>query len=726
MPPPPSTIRRPSTLSIAGLLAFTGAIAAVLVARVIDRYDAFASGWSWDLAYYNQWFWAATIGDGSISIRPVGPWTLEGPSIFVMNYLTPIRAALIPVYALFPSPRTLLVIQTFAIVMLIPAAYRLLLHESGEASTAAAGSALVLLFPLLHPLAVDDFRELQLALPFIVIAVDGVRGRSIGATAIGAAGLLACRQEFAVMVATLGFLPPREPEDAGRRERYRRALWLVGVGWFVLVFLPWCRWTVHAQAWFRTINVFQSSFPLETRLVSAARLLWSGCGVWLLLAAAAPRAALLALPWVWQVSGGNFGMQQLEFEQWHHVRYTAPVVGLMIAAGCIGLARIDRLATRLGGRRARLGALLGLLILGIPHTARIRSIEAMVPTPVSHDEVAELRRWIDEVAPDDAVLVHYDLSAPLSSRRFAFSYLLDSNKPPGYPLFAPEFAWAFVKRRDAAAQHALRQGFDLVHDGRRYQVWRRPSTAAAAGALPGLEPLERELARRAAAARDSAMGGTTPWLSGFADNPGGTVALILIEMGRLAALALPAVVWAILELARVRRPSKPHVVGSLAADDLVGAPEAASQIQLTDVVPTDRYDPPTTCLRFRRSTWESRSAERLVRVARETIWSGESRRAAAWIRWVVEEAFTLSASAGLLLILGALIMLDTAPARLGLGVISASVLFRGAASWILERTIREDLRRKIAALGLDAADLASLEEAAGVSTHRLGRRFFTR
>ena len=43
-------------------------------------------------------------------------------------------------------------------------------------------------------------------------AVQGVRSRSPALAALGIGGMLACRQEYAVMIATFAFLPPREAE----------------------------------------------------------------------------------------------------------------------------------------------------------------------------------------------------------------------------------------------------------------------------------------------------------------------------------------------------------------------------------------------------------------------------------------------------------------------------------------------------------------------------------
>ena len=178
----------------------------------IRQYQELQSGWSWDLAYYNQWFWALTQGDGTLTVRPVSAYAQEGPSVWKMNYLAPIRLALVPLYRLAPGPLTLILIQNVMFWWVIPAAYTLVRSEARSEAVALSAAALVPLTPLFWPLVWNDFRELQLAGPFVLWAVQGVRSRSAGWAAVGIAGMLACRQEYAVMVATFAFLPPREPE----------------------------------------------------------------------------------------------------------------------------------------------------------------------------------------------------------------------------------------------------------------------------------------------------------------------------------------------------------------------------------------------------------------------------------------------------------------------------------------------------------------------------------
>src|SRR5207248_935781 len=95
------------------------------------------------------------------------------------NYLSPVRYMIVPIYRLAPGPRTLLVIHSIVFWWVIPAAYTLVRSETGSERVALAGSALVPLTPLIWPLAWNDFRELQLGLPFVLWGVQGVRSRNV-------------------------------------------------------------------------------------------------------------------------------------------------------------------------------------------------------------------------------------------------------------------------------------------------------------------------------------------------------------------------------------------------------------------------------------------------------------------------------------------------------------------------------------------------------------------
>src|SRR5260370_29046940 len=97
-------MRRLAPWLAVGVLTITATV--ISASQALERYRLLQSGWSWDLAYYNQWFWALTQGDRVITVRPLSSYADEGPSVWKMNYLAPVRFALAPFYALWPDPRT--------------------------------------------------------------------------------------------------------------------------------------------------------------------------------------------------------------------------------------------------------------------------------------------------------------------------------------------------------------------------------------------------------------------------------------------------------------------------------------------------------------------------------------------------------------------------------------------------------------------------------------------
>ncbi len=139
-------------------------------------------------------------------------------------------------------------IQNVMFWWVVPAAYTLVRSESRSEAVALSAAALVPLTPLFWPLVWNDFRELQLAGPFVLWAMQGVRSRSAGMAAAGIAGMLACRQEYAVMVATFAFLPPRDPETLSVTLRWRRTLFLIGLLWMFVGFFGYLRFVVRAAA----------------------------------------------------------------------------------------------------------------------------------------------------------------------------------------------------------------------------------------------------------------------------------------------------------------------------------------------------------------------------------------------------------------------------------------------------------------------------------------------
>ncbi len=458
--------------------SLTAVVTAVSTFQSLRQYDELRSAWSWDVAYYNQWFWALTRGDRIITVRPIAGYAVEGPSVWKMNYLAPIRSLLVPFYLVWPGPQTLLVIQNVMFWWVIPAAFTLVRSESRSEWVALSAAALVPLTPLLWPLAWNDFRELQLAGPFVLWAVQGVRSRALSIAGVGIAGALACRQEFAVMVATLAFLPPRDAEGLSTTLKWRTGLLLTGTLWLFLGFFGYLRFMVARTAPDHFIDEFlvPSATALQT-VRTAAETLLIGMGVWAILACLAPRVAIFAIPWIWGVCRGRWALWMLSTDLWSLVRYVAPATFLFLASGLVGYAR---LATALlkwpSGRRwlvlvwlaAAAGSGAGLHVVA----GRL----AHVPVAIDRSEAEAVWRWIRQVGPDDAVVADIQVSAPLSSRPKLYSDILDQNLPGGSATLGPEIRWLFISNRSRYRNFMLEQGFEIVHHGKWLTIARRMPT----------------------------------------------------------------------------------------------------------------------------------------------------------------------------------------------------------------------------------------------------------
>jgi hypothetical protein len=457
----------------------TAALTAGSTYQALARYQQFRSGWPWDLAYYNQWFWALTYGNHEISVRPLAKYAEEGPSVWKINYLAPIRFALAPIYRLLPDPRTLLIIQNIMFWWVIPAAYTLVRSESGSRGLAVSAAALVPLTPILWPLVWNDFRELQLALPFVLWAIQGIRSRSKALAILGIAGMLACRQEFAIMAATFAFIPPREPESLSVTLRWRHLTLFVGASWFLFAFLGYLRFVVGRTAPGAYFDQFLlPKAPLFAAIETSCKTLAYSLAAWAVLACFAPRIAVIALPWIWGPCSGEWSMEVLSTESWHHVRYLLPMSALVLAAGLIGYARVGNWVLR----RQRGWAWVALFwafhaAVGLTGVIGMNNRLDDVPIALDREEAGAAWSWINQVSPQDGVLADYVVAAPLSSRPRLYSYLTNWNLPKPdrvrYPELDAGIRWLFIRNDYPLLKVLLDQGFNVVHRGERLTIAHR-------------------------------------------------------------------------------------------------------------------------------------------------------------------------------------------------------------------------------------------------------------
>jgi hypothetical protein len=291
--------------------------------------------------------------------------------------------------------------------------------------------------------------------------------------------MFAAREEFGVMVATFALVPPKNDEDIGTTYAWARTAVFLGIGWVLFAFFGFQFLMVSHYAPERYLNHFGGIKPalFETGK-TALDMLLVGLGSWAVLAAFAPRIALLALPWIWGVSSGRWSLSLLATPGWHHVRYMTPIVALVLAAGLFGYGRLGTraLQSRRGGWLLAglwLASALGMGAAGWELASRFDRIE----WSISRAEAAEIRRWVDLVGPDEAVVSAYEVSAHLSSRRLLYSNRMEMNKPLNYPQLGPEFRWVFIRKEDLRPEVLTAQGFRFVHRGDFIWIFRRDSAS---------------------------------------------------------------------------------------------------------------------------------------------------------------------------------------------------------------------------------------------------------
>src|SRR5208282_3990733 len=88
-----------------------------------------------------------------------------------------------------------------------------------------------------------------------------------------------------------------------------------------------------------------------------------------------------------------------------------------------------------------------------------------IPRPITTQEADAIWYWIRQVGPEEGILAAYEVTAPLSSRKRLFSYVLEQNKPRGFPRLGPEFQWVFLRDKALDFRVFLDQGFDVIYKG---------------------------------------------------------------------------------------------------------------------------------------------------------------------------------------------------------------------------------------------------------------------
>jgi uncharacterized membrane protein len=194
---PSSSGRPPSRLNVAPLL-----LAVLIIAFVagygwlsLTRHQRFNST-GYDLAINEQIVWNTLHGRFFAS-------SLEVDNSFA-DHFRPFLAFLIPIYAAFPSPSTLLIVQTVALAASALPLYLLARDKLADPSVSLAIVGAYLLYPALGFIARFDFHIEALAIPALIAAFLAMERDRWGWASFWLLIPLLCKENLGLTVAAVG------------------------------------------------------------------------------------------------------------------------------------------------------------------------------------------------------------------------------------------------------------------------------------------------------------------------------------------------------------------------------------------------------------------------------------------------------------------------------------------------------------------------------------------
>lgn len=186
---------------------------------------------SWDLGIFTQLAKSYAAGEGPVV-------HIKGHGVNLLgDHFHPLLVLLGPVYALFPSALTLLVVQDALVAASAWALTRSAVRGLGAAAGAALGLAYGLSFGLQEAVAVQ-FHEVAFALPLLALSLGALVEARWTAAALWAAPVAFVKEDLGVTVAVLGLvLAWRAHREAGGDRRpvllgFALAVW--GAAWSAL------------------------------------------------------------------------------------------------------------------------------------------------------------------------------------------------------------------------------------------------------------------------------------------------------------------------------------------------------------------------------------------------------------------------------------------------------------------------------------------------------------
>jgi uncharacterized membrane protein len=320
-------LAKPSVWHWGALLGLILLFSVYYGALAVRQYEALIPGL--DLANFDQTVWNTLHG------HPFRMTTYTTMTNRLGMHLEPLLLALVPLYALFSTPKMLLVVQVLALALVVIPLYLLAAEALHKPSLALAFPLLYVLAPPIHGAALADFHAVTLGVLPAVAALWALwRRQTRLAVILGGIALLA-REDYGLWLAALSVIG---------WWRTREKLWIAaglgGLAWFLLylfVVVPlfvsegsspflerYGFWLEGPQAWLE-----QGLLPQKGRYLLLLGLM-GGAGALL-----APLWSLPALP----ALGLNL-LSNYELPVALDGYYSVLVAAILLAASALGLSRL--------------------------------------------------------------------------------------------------------------------------------------------------------------------------------------------------------------------------------------------------------------------------------------------------------------------------------------------------------------------------------------------------
>ncbi|HID61220.1 MAG TPA: DUF2079 domain-containing protein [Anaerolineae bacterium] len=207
-----------------GLLIIMIVYAAFFIACNLQGHAAFQTA-GFDLGNYDQAMWNTLHG------KPLAMTTVQSISSRWAAHFEPILLLLVPIYAVFNSPQTLLIWQTVIVALGAVPIFLLACRNLAGNLTGLVFAIVYLLFPALQAAITFDFHAVAMASTFLSFALWFLATRRYRLLAVMTLLAMSCKEEISLLVLMMGIYVWL----VQRQRRWGAAIIAAGALWFALV-----------------------------------------------------------------------------------------------------------------------------------------------------------------------------------------------------------------------------------------------------------------------------------------------------------------------------------------------------------------------------------------------------------------------------------------------------------------------------------------------------------